>query len=91
VRTPQFHLGRRRNQFQVWRKEGTWDQKWTEEGSGLRGEPYLVLCEGKGLVPWGPAERMETGNPVNRSLQGPFRMHQRHGRWETLRTERKGA
>jgi hypothetical protein len=26
------------------------------------GGPDLVLGEGKGLKPWGPAERMETGN-----------------------------
>ena len=34
------------------------------EGKGYwkREEPDLVLGEGKGLKPWGPAERMETGN-----------------------------
>jgi hypothetical protein len=32
------------------------------ERVGERGEPDLVLGEGKGLKPWGPAERMETGN-----------------------------
>jgi hypothetical protein len=31
-------------------------------GVGERREPDLVLGEGKGLKPWGPAERMETGN-----------------------------
>jgi hypothetical protein len=32
------------------------------EGVGVRGEPDLLLGEGKGLKPLGPAERMETGN-----------------------------
>jgi hypothetical protein len=33
------------------------------EGLGGKGEPDLVLSEGKGLKkPQGPAERMETGN-----------------------------
>ena len=38
-----------------------------ESGQGRAGvagrrEPDLVLSEGKGMKPWGPAERMETGN-----------------------------
>jgi hypothetical protein len=33
------------------------------EGAGRgNGEHYQVLGEGKGLKPWGPAERMELGN-----------------------------
>jgi hypothetical protein len=32
------------------RERGTWEQKWTESGgSGGRGEPDMVLGEGKGL------------------------------------------
>jgi hypothetical protein len=33
-----------------------------EGGGGRRGEPDLVLGEGKELKPRGPAERMETSN-----------------------------
>jgi hypothetical protein len=48
----------------------------------------LVLGGGKGLKPWRPAERMETGNlqvGEGRMLGGPSRMHERPRRWETLR------
>jgi hypothetical protein len=42
---------------------------------GRREESNLVLGEGKGLMPWGPVEIIETGN--FRRLGGPSRMHQR--------------
>jgi hypothetical protein len=48
----------------VGREGGTWEGKCTEVKEGVRGigEPDLVLAEGKGLKPLGPAERMKTGN-----------------------------
>jgi hypothetical protein len=42
---------------------GTWEGKWTGMGAWRgRGDPDLVLGEGKELKPQGPEERMETGN-----------------------------
>jgi hypothetical protein len=35
-----------------------------------RGEPGLVLSEGKGLKPLGSAERMQTGNPKKQEVGG---------------------
>jgi hypothetical protein len=54
---PQSHLGGRRKQSQVGRDIGGEVDRGESEG-----EPDLALGEGKGLKPWGPAERMETGN-----------------------------
>jgi hypothetical protein len=44
------------------RRDLTWEGKWMDGRSWGRGEPDLVLGEGKGLKPWGTAERIETGN-----------------------------
>jgi hypothetical protein len=50
---------------------GTWEGKWKGEvGNGRRGETDLVLGEGKILKPWGPAERMETGNLGRQEVGG---------------------
>jgi hypothetical protein len=56
VRTPQSLLGGRRKQLQV-----GWEGPERESG---RGEGNIIwYCEAwEGLKPWGPAERMETGN-----------------------------
>jgi hypothetical protein len=56
----QSHCGERRKQSQIGREGGTWEGKFM--GVGGRGNPDRVLGEGKGLKPWGPAERVEKGN-----------------------------
>jgi hypothetical protein len=49
---PQSHLGERRKQSHVWMDGGNWEGKWTgvlSEVFGGKGEPEIVLGEGKGL------------------------------------------
>ena len=36
----------------------------------MRGKPDLLLGEGKGLKPWGPTKRMETGNIRRQEVVG---------------------
>ena len=55
-------LGREKKAITSGKGRGTWEGKWTGGGGVGRGEPDLLLGEGKGLKPQGPAERMETGN-----------------------------
>jgi hypothetical protein len=58
VSTLKSHLRGRRKQSQEGREE-----PWRESRLGKgRGEPDLLLGEGKVLKPFGPAERIETGN-----------------------------
>ena len=83
VRVPQSHLGWWRKESQVEREWETWEEKWT---GGIRGKADLVLGEGKRLKPWGPTERMESGN-LGRwevGVGGPSRIHQRPERGKTL-------
>jgi hypothetical protein len=42
---------------------------------GGRGEPDMILGEGKGLKPCRPAKRMETGNFRKQEFGGSPRMH----------------
>jgi hypothetical protein len=66
-------LAREKKQSQVGRERGTWEGKLMVDGAGgvrRRGEPDLVLGEGKGQKPWGPAERMETGNLRKQEVDG---------------------
>jgi hypothetical protein len=51
VKTPQSHLEERKKQSQMEREGRTWEGKWMGLGVGRRGEPDLVLGEGKGLKP----------------------------------------
>jgi hypothetical protein len=57
-----LHLWERRKQSQEGMEGGNWEGKWKGEGVGGGGESDLELGEEKGLKPWGPGERMETGN-----------------------------
>jgi hypothetical protein len=57
---PQFPLGGRKKNTTSRNGGETWDGKWA--GVEWKGEPDLVLSEGKGLKTCGPAERMEIGN-----------------------------
>jgi hypothetical protein len=47
-------------------------------GSGGKREPDLILGEGKGLKPWWPSERAETGNLRKYKVGGTLRTHQRY-------------
>jgi hypothetical protein len=53
-------ITRREGGREGWREGGTWEGMWKGWGGGQWGvrEPDLVLGEGKGLKPWGPAEIM---------------------------------
>jgi hypothetical protein len=81
---PQSHLrGRRKQSWSRGRERTGWD-RW--QG----GEEKKIIRRGTGLKFWGSAERMETGNLKKWEMGGPYKMHQRSGRWETLKTQRKG-
>jgi hypothetical protein len=55
--TPQSHLGERRKQNHTWGGRELGGK--VDRGHGGKREPDLVLGKGKGLKPWGPAERVD--------------------------------
>jgi hypothetical protein len=59
-----------------------------QEGVEGREEPAWVLGEGKRTE--GQLKEWKQATSGNRMFGGPFRMHQRPGTVETLRTQREG-
>jgi hypothetical protein len=51
MRMPQSHLGGRRKQSQGEREGGNLEEKWMGGAFWGRGQPDLILGEGKGLKP----------------------------------------
>jgi hypothetical protein len=76
---PQSHLEERRKQSEVWREGGTWKRKLMGRGVRGRGEPDLVLGDGKGLKPRVQHKEWKQAPSENRRLGELPRMHQRPG------------